>query len=250
MSALLPVLADILEENMRSQTSKIRLMLSLIITSILLFALAVPAFARDYTDGSELQIATPEQLEIQLGPEWARVEFRLKTDSGMYPGTIPVGDDGVLRLEIGGSSSYQLSCIGSAVPAPTPESLPSPAPSEKPSPTPAPTLAAEESAPPQATITVSEVEPVDPEFTPRDIPVWQEISAHADINDDGQTVTLTPEKPKTPTPDVPKTGDDRNITLPLILLGASLVGLATLSLFWFRRKKGSPQTGSENEGRK
>ena len=108
---------------------------------------------------------------------WAGVEFRLKTDSGMYPGTIPVGDDGVLRLEIGGSSCYQLSCIGSAVPAPTPESepepLPSPAPSEKPSFTPAPTLAAEESAPPQATITVSEVEPVDPEFTLRDIPVWQ-----------------------------------------------------------------------------
>lgn len=158
---------------MRSQISKVRLVCSLIITSILLFALSVPAFARDYTDGSELQIATPEQLEVQLGTDWAGVEFRLKTDSGMYPGTIPVGDDGVLRLEIGGSSCYQLSCIGSAVPAPTPELLPSPAPSEKPSPAPAPTLAAEESAPPQATITVSEVEPVDPDFTLQDIPVWQ-----------------------------------------------------------------------------
>lgn len=160
---------------MRSQISKIRLMLSLIITSILLFALSVPALARDYTDGSELQVATPEQLEVQLGTAWAGVEFRLKTDSGMYPGTIPVGDDGVLRLEIGGSSSYQLSCIGSAVPAPTPEPapepLPSPAPSDKPNPT--PTLAAEKSASPQATITVSEVEPVDPEFTLADIPVWQ-----------------------------------------------------------------------------
>ena len=78
----------------------------------------------------------------------------------------------------------------------------------------------------------------------------KELTAHADINDEGQTVTLTPEKPKTPTPDVPKTGDDRNITLPLILLGASLAGLAALFLFWFRRKKSSPQTGSENEGRK
>ncbi len=78
----------------------------------------------------------------------------------------------------------------------------------------------------------------------------KEIAAHTDINDEGQTVTLTPEKPKTPTHDVPKTGDDRNITLPLILLGASLAGLATLFLFWFRRKKSSPQTGSENEGRK
>ncbi len=158
---------------MRSQISKIRLVLSLIITSILLFALSVPALARDYTDGSELQIATPEQLEVQLGPAWAGVEFRLKTDAGMYPGTIPVGEDGILRLEIGGSSSYQLSCIGSAVPAPTPNPLPSPAPSEKPSSTPVPALEAEESAPPQATITVSEVEPIDPEFTLEDIPVWQ-----------------------------------------------------------------------------
>lgn len=39
----------------------------------------------------------------------------------------------------------------------------------------------------------------------------KEFAAHADINDEGQTVTLTPEKPKAP--DVPKTGDDRNITL-------------------------------------
>lgn len=156
---------------MRSKNSKIRLVYSLIITSILLFALSIPALARDYTDGSELQVATPEQLEVQLGPAWAGVEFRLKTDSGMYPGTIPVGDDGVLHLEIGGSSRYQLSCIGSTVPAPTPEPLPSPSPSDKPNP--APTLAAEESATPQATITVSEVEPVDPDFTLADIPVWQ-----------------------------------------------------------------------------
>ena len=75
----------------------------------------------------------------------------------------------------------------------------------------------------------------------------KEIAAHADINDEGQTVTLTPEKPKTPTTDVPKTGDDRNITLPLILLGASLAGLAVLFLFRFRGKKRSPQTGSKKD---
>jgi LPXTG-motif cell wall-anchored protein len=73
----------------------------------------------------------------------------------------------------------------------------------------------------------------------------KEIAAHADINDEGQTVTLTPEKPKIP--DVPKTGDDRNITLPLILLGSSLAGLAVLFLFWFRRKKDAPQTDSKND---
>ncbi len=101
-------------------------------------------------------MATPEQLEVQLGTAWAGVEFRLKTDSGMYPGTIHVGDDGVLQLEIGGSSSYQLSYIDSTTPIPTPEAEPlsSPAPSEKPNPAPAPALEAEESAPPQATVSI------------------------------------------------------------------------------------------------
>lgn len=58
---------------------------------------------------------------------------------------------------------------------------------------------------------------------------------------------LTLEGPKTPTPDVPKTGDDRNIMLPLILLGASLAGLAVLFLFRFRGKKRSSQTGSKKD---
>lgn len=158
---------------MRSKTNRVRLVISLIITSILLFTLSVPALARDGTDGTELRVATPEQLEIQLGAAWAGVEFRLKTDSGTYPGTILVGADGVLRLEIGGSSSYQLTCIGSAVPAPTPEVQPSPSPTDKPSATSSLVLESEVSSQPQATITVSEVEPVDPEFTFQDIPVWQ-----------------------------------------------------------------------------
>ena len=63
------------------------------------------------TDGSELQIAQPEQLEIQLGTAWAGAEFQLRTDYGLYPALIPVGDDGVLRLEIGGSGRYILSCV-------------------------------------------------------------------------------------------------------------------------------------------
>ncbi len=75
----------------------------------------------------------------------------------------------------------------------------------------------------------------------------KKVAAHADINDEGQTVTLTPEKPKTPTPDVPKTGDGRSILLPLILLGGSIAGLLALFLFWFGRKKESTQTGSEKD---
>ena len=63
------------------------------------------------TDGSELQVVKAEQLEIQLGTAWSGVEFQLKTDAGVYPGAVKVGTDGVLRLEIGGSSRYILTCM-------------------------------------------------------------------------------------------------------------------------------------------
>lgn len=75
-------------------------------------------------DDSQLQVATPAQLEIQLGPDWSGVEFELKTDAGLYPGTIVVGEDGVLRMEIGGSSSYILSCLDSCVSVPEPTQAP------------------------------------------------------------------------------------------------------------------------------
>lgn len=65
-----------------------------------------------------MQVMEPEKLEIQLGADWAGVEFQLKTDSGMYPGTIAVGEDGVLRMELGGSKSYVLTCMNSSVSAP------------------------------------------------------------------------------------------------------------------------------------
>lgn len=63
------------------------------------------------TDGTEIQVMEAEQLEIQLGKEWAGREFQLKTDSGLYPGTITVGEDGVLRTELGGSTRYILTCM-------------------------------------------------------------------------------------------------------------------------------------------
>lgn len=72
------------------------------------------------TDGTELQVYQPSVLEIQLGSEWNGVEFELKTDAGMYPDKIPVGEDGVLRLEIGGSSVYTLTCLKSDVEIPEP----------------------------------------------------------------------------------------------------------------------------------
>lgn len=63
------------------------------------------------TDGTEMQVFKAEQLEIQLGKEWSGREFQLKTDSGLYPGIITVGEDGVLRTELGGSSRYILTCM-------------------------------------------------------------------------------------------------------------------------------------------
>ena len=95
--------------------------LVLALLCILCFPIGVSA-ASQGTNGDELQVAEPEQLTIQLGESWAGVEFELKTDVGMYPGTITVGDDGVLRLEIGGSKNYTLSCLNSSVPAPDPDS--------------------------------------------------------------------------------------------------------------------------------
>ena len=76
------------------------------------------------TDGTEMQVMESEKMEIQLGAEWAGVEFQLKTDSGMYPGTIAVGEDGVLRMELGGSKSYVLTCMNSSVSVPEPTQAP------------------------------------------------------------------------------------------------------------------------------
>lgn len=72
------------------------------------------------TDGTEQQIAQPEKLEIQLGTEWAGVEFQLRTDAGIYPDTIVVSNDGILRMELGNSSNYILSCTQSSVKPPEP----------------------------------------------------------------------------------------------------------------------------------
>ena len=93
--------------------------LVLAIMCIFTFPIGVSA-ASQGTNGDEMQVATPEKLEIHLGQEWAGVTFELTTDYGKYPDPIPVGEDGVLRLEIGGSSSYVLSCLSSEAEAPAP----------------------------------------------------------------------------------------------------------------------------------
>ena len=65
------------------------------------------------------------------------------------------------------------------------------------------------------------------------------LTAHADINDDGQTVTI-----KVPELENPKTGDERNINKILGVAGASLVGIAGCVYFIIKRKK---KGGTDND---
>jgi len=100
---------------------KVAKAVALVLAMVCIFCFPVPVSATAQgTDGTELEVIQPQNLEIQLGESWAGVEFELKTDAGMYPGTIAVGEDGVLRLEIGGSENYILSCLNSKTEAPVP----------------------------------------------------------------------------------------------------------------------------------
>lgn len=66
-----------------------------------------------------------------------------------------------------------------------------------------------------------------------------ELTAHADNDDKGQTVTI-----KVPELENPKTGDERNINKILGVAGASLVGIAGCVYFFIKRKK---KGGIDNE---
>lgn len=95
--------------------------LALVLSLVCILCFPVSASAASQgTEGTEMDVIQPESLVIQLGESWAGVEFELKTDTGMYPAPVIVGEDGILRLEIGGSTSYILSCLNSDVSAPVP----------------------------------------------------------------------------------------------------------------------------------
>ncbi len=66
----------------------------------------------------------PDKLVIQLGSNWAGVEFQLKTDAGLYPAPIVVDASGILSMELGGSKTYTLTCLNSSVAIPDPEQTP------------------------------------------------------------------------------------------------------------------------------
>jgi hypothetical protein len=100
---------------------------------LLLAAALTPDVFAD-TNGSEILIADqPDKLILQLGPQWAGVEFELRTDSGVFPVPVVVDASGILKMDLGGSTTYTLSCLASS--ALIPEQLPdrsAPAPSAPP----------------------------------------------------------------------------------------------------------------------
>lgn len=89
------------------------------LTCLICFPVKASA-ASQGTNGTELEVVQAETLKIQLGEAWSGVEFQLRTDAGKYPDPIPVGEDGILELEIGGSQNYLLTCLSSRVEIPEP----------------------------------------------------------------------------------------------------------------------------------
>lgn len=102
-----------------------RLRVTLLTALCLSMCLCTTAFAD--TDGTEPKITQkPDQLILQLGTRWAGVEFELRTDAGVFPAPIVVDETGVLTMDLGGSTTYTLSCINSTVPIPDPSAEPAP----------------------------------------------------------------------------------------------------------------------------
>ena len=113
-----------------------RFPLTLLLAIALSLAMSTAAFAD--TDGTEPKIVKqPDQLVLQLGTRWAGVEFELRTDAGIFPAPVVVDENGVLTMDLGGSTTYTLSCINSTAPIPDPGPEQSdPSPSVSPDPTP------------------------------------------------------------------------------------------------------------------
>jgi hypothetical protein len=89
----------------------------------LLMALLLTVISASADTGeSTLQISgEPAKLVIQLGPGWAGTRFELRTDAGVYPGTVVVSDTGLLQMDLGGSKTFTLSRVqGTAQPGSPP----------------------------------------------------------------------------------------------------------------------------------
>lgn len=115
---------------------------------VLVLGLSPAALAAADTDENTPRLVQqPDQLVLQLGTRWAGVEFELRTDAGAFPVPVVVDEFGVLTMDLGGSTTYTLSCLNSETPIPDPgvelepdEEQPvqeTPVPTQQPSPAPA-----------------------------------------------------------------------------------------------------------------
>ncbi len=94
------------------------LAMALIVCAVSILPWTQVAYAAPGAEPTKSTIA--DKLILQLGPDWAGVEFELVTDVGKYPGTIVVDNTGVLTLELSDSSTFTLSCLNSKVALPEP----------------------------------------------------------------------------------------------------------------------------------
>ncbi len=105
------------------------------VAATLILSLTLSSAALADTDGNTPKITQqPDQLVLQLGARWSGVEFELRTDAGIFPVPVVVDENGILTMDLGGSTTYTLSCLESSIPIPDPSPAPSqvgePAPSE------------------------------------------------------------------------------------------------------------------------
>ena len=95
--------------------------LSAVFLTLLLMLVMTPAALADTDETTPRITQQPDQLVLQLGVRWAGVEFELRTDAGRFPVPVVVDESGILTMDLGGSTTYTLSCMDSAVPVPSPE---------------------------------------------------------------------------------------------------------------------------------
>lgn len=98
--------------------------LTALLLAFLLMLVMSPAVLADTDENTPRIIQQPDQLVLQLGVRWAGVEFELRTDAGRFPVPVVVDESGVLTMDLGGSTTYTLSCMESSVPVPSPEPEP------------------------------------------------------------------------------------------------------------------------------
>ena len=159
-----------------------------IILGILIVSTASVVYAD--TNGKELKItAQPDKLVLQLGKDWAGVEFELKLDSGTFPVPVKANSSGMLTMELGGSKTYTLTRITPPpAPVPAPEPI-KPVDTTVPAPTPLPTEII------QPIEDIQENEPEDPIITEAET-TTEEINPAESIQDE-------PEPPDNSVPVIP-----------------------------------------------